>query len=162
MEQAHARGLRIAFNPSPIPENPSEFPLEYADILILNEIEGAVLAGLDSDGTDFRQILSALAARYPQAAIVLTLGSAGVLYQYQDEQASHPIFKVKAVDTTAAGDTFCGYFLSCLCSGKGASESLRIASAASAIAVSRPGAAPSIPVMSEVETFLSSQNHLDA
>lgn len=155
MEQAANRGLKIAFNPSPIPENLSELPLDKVEYLILNEIEGASLAGIKAETSDFETILSALRQRYPHSKIVLTLGSQGVLYEDESCRASHPIFKAKAVDTTAAGDTFCGYFLAGTCQDRSAQECLRRASAASSIAVSRAGAAPSIPVVQEVEEFLA-------
>ena len=77
---------------------------------MVNELEAAALAGTSAEG-DFRDILKALQKKYPKAAIVMTLGKDGVLYGYKEEFYSHPIFKVNAVDTTAAGDTFCGSFL---------------------------------------------------
>ncbi len=157
MEQASARGMKVAWNPSPIPENLSEFPLEKADYLIVNEIEGAALAGLGAEEKNFEVILSALREKYPKVRVVLTLGDQGVLYEDEAGKASHPVFQANAVDTTAAGDTFCGYFLAGICQGRPVSECLRQASAASSIAVSRSGAAPSIPVYKEVEAFLEKQ-----
>lgn len=157
MEQASAHGMKVAWNPSPIPENLSMFPLEKVDYLIVNEIEGAALAGLGAEEKNFELILSALREKYPKVRVVLTLGDQGVLYEDEAGKASHPVFQAKAVDTTAAGDTFCGYFLAGICQGRTVSECLRQASAASSIAVSRSGAAPSIPVYKEVEAFLEKQ-----
>ena len=150
---SHEKGCRVVFNASPIPKNPEELPLELVDIFMVNELEAAALAGTSTDG-DFRDILKALQKKYPKAAIVMTLGKEGVLYGYKEEFYSHPIFKVNAVDTTAAGDTFCGYFLAALCAGKSVEMALREASAASAMAVSAKGAAPSIPVHSAMEEWL--------
>ena len=87
---------------------------------------------------------------YPNLRVVLTLGKKGSLYQADGRRAYQPIFKVNAVDTTAAGDTFTGYFLSGLVRGDSPREMLRMASCASAISVSRNGAAPSIPLREEV------------
>ena len=150
---SHEKGCRVVFNASPIPGKPEELPLELVDIFMVNELEAAALAGTSAEG-DFRDILKALQKKYPKAAIVMTLGKDGVLYGYKEEFYSHPIFKVNAVDTTAAGDTFCGYFLAALCAGKSVEMALREASAASAMAVSAKGAAPSIPVHSAMEEWL--------
>ena len=150
---SHEKGCRVVFNASPIPGKPEELPLELVDIFMVNELEAAALAGTSTEG-DFRDILKALQKKYPKAAIVMTLGKDGVLYGYKEEFYSHPIFKVNAVDTTAAGDTFCGYFLAALCAGKSVEMALREASAASAMAVSAKGAAPSIPVHSAMEEWL--------
>lgn len=146
---SHEKGCRVVFNASPIPGKPEELPLELVDIFMVNELEAAALAGTSTEG-DFRDILKALQKKYPKAAIVMTLGKEGVFYGYKEEFYSHPIFKVNAVDTTAAGDTFCGYFLAALCAEKSVETALREASAASAMAVS----APSIPVHSAVEEWL--------
>ena len=150
---SHEKGCRVVFNASPIPGKPEELPLELVDIFMVNELEAAALAGTSTEG-DFRDILKALQKKYPKAAIVMTLGKEGVFYGYKEEFYSHPIFKVNAVDTTAAGDTFCGYFLAALCAEKSVETALREASAASAMAVSAKGAAPSIPVHSAVEEWL--------
>ena len=150
---SHEKGCRVVFNASPIPGKPEELPLELVDIFMVNELEAAALAGTSAEG-DFRDILKALQKKYPKAAIVMTLGKEGVFYGYKEEFYSHPIFKVNAVDTTAAGDTFCGYFLAALCAGKSVEMALREASAASAMAVSAKGAAPSIPVHSAMEEWL--------
>ena len=150
---SHEKGCRVVFNASPIPGKPEELPLELVDIFMVNELEAAALAGTSAEG-DFRDILKALQKKYPKAAIVMTLGKDGVLYGYKEEFYSHPIFKVNAVDTTAAGDTFCGYFLAALCAEKSVEMALREASAASAMAVSAKGAAPSIPVHSAMEEWL--------
>lgn len=153
MEQAHNRGLSIAFNPSPVDEALLSYPLEYARWLILNEVEGAQLAGLQG-GAD-SQVLRALVEKYPQAEVVLTVGERGVLYGGQAGRLSCPACKVPVVDTTGAGDTFCGYFLACTLQGMAVEQCLETASKASAIAISRAGASVSIPRMDEVVTFHS-------
>lgn len=151
--KAHEKGLRIAFNPSPMPMHPEKLHLEYVDWLLVNEIEAAQLAQLDSSSS-FDSVLVKLAQKYPGAAIVMTLGKKGVLLWQDGQVWKHPIFKVTAQDTTAAGDTFSGYFLSAVCKERDPITALREASAASAIAVSRLGAACSIPTRKEVEEFL--------
>lgn len=148
---AKAKGMCIALNPSPIDETLLTLPMELVDYFILNEIEGAALSGEDEP----ERILEALLKKYPNAHIVLTLGGAGSLYAHGDMRLSQPIFKVKAVDTTGAGDTFTGYFLAAQLRGEDAAQSLKIAAAASAIEVTRPGAAQAIPTLDEVNSWLA-------
>lgn len=151
---SHEKGCQVVFNASPIPKDPDELPLDLVDIFMVNELEAAALAGVSAE-TDFQKILHALQKKYPKAAIVMTLGKEGVLYGCGDQFCSHPIFQVETVDTTAAGDTFCGYFLAALCAKKLIETALKEASAASALAVSQKGAAPSIPIYEEVEKFMN-------
>ena len=103
---------------------------------------------------DKDQILEALNKKFPNARLVLTLGSDGAVYYDGQEKVFQDIFKVKAVDTTAAGDTFTGYFIAALIERRGIQEALRMAAKASSIAVSRPGATPSIPSADEVKKEL--------
>ena len=146
MEAAHARGMRIAFNPSPIGPQLATCPLHYVSWFLLNEIEGAALSGQQ----DHTRVLDAMAEKYPAAAIVLTVGKAGVLYQNAEETLRHGIYDVPVVDTTAAGDTFTGFFIALCAQGYPVAEALRLASVASSIAVSRAGASVSVPTLAEV------------
>ncbi len=147
MRQAARKGLSIVFNPSPIDHTIAGLPIEQAFLLIFNEIEGAALSGRD----DPPEILDTLRARWPRCRLLLTLGGDGCLYDNGSRRLRQEIYRVKAVDTTAAGDTFTGYFTACLAAGMEEERCLDLASRAAAIAVSRPGAAPSIPTMAEVE-----------
>lgn len=156
ISKAHAKGMKVAFNPSPMPENLTALPLDLVDYFIVNELEAAQLAGRQPQEA-YDAVLECLTAKYPHAAVIMTLGHNGVLYSCQDTRLAHPVFQVDTVDTTAAGDTFCGYFLAAVCRGASTKDALREASAASAIAVSRPDAAPSIPLYDEVMAFLQSR-----
>lgn len=147
---AKARGLRVALNPSPFNSAITEELISLTDYLILNETEGKEITAKETE----EEILSELRVRYPSLAVILTLGSAGARYDDGKTQAAHGIFKVPVADTTAAGDTFTGYFFSSLLGGASPAEALRTASAASALAVTRMGAAPSIPTANEVNKFL--------
>ncbi len=149
MEQAARRGVSIVFNPSPIDGTISSLPLELVSLLVFNEIEGAALAGCQ----DEEEILNRLRSRWPDCRLLLTLGSRGCVYDDGVSRLRQGIYQVKAVDTTAAGDTFTGYFVACLAAGMNPGQCLDLAARASAIAVSRPGAAPSIPTMAEVAAF---------
>ena len=136
IRRAHEKGLRVVFNPSPMPENLDALPLACVSLFMVNEIEAAQLAGTDANA-DFEDTLTALRAKYPNASVAMTVGADGVLYDGEEGQFQLPAFKVKAVDTTAAGDTFCGYFLAAVSAGKSVQTALQEASAASALAVSR-------------------------
>lgn len=151
MERAKARGMLLALNPSPIDDALFTYPLELVDYFILNEIEGQAIARIPESEPD--QVMEALLQKFPQSAVVLTLGGDGVRYGKGQDRFSHGIFKVPVVDTTAAGDTFCGYFLACLAKGMEPRETLRTASMASALAIGVKGAAVSIPTWEEVQTF---------
>ena len=145
-EIAHKKGLQIALNPSPFEDSLLKLPLEYVDWWICNEIEGQALTG----ETDPNAIIQELYARYPHSNILLTLGEKGCIFKNADLSLQQPACHTKAVDTTAAGDTFTGYVLAMAASGKDIAEALRIATIASSIAVSRPGASSSIPFLDEV------------
>ena len=119
-------------------------------LFLLNEIESEQITGYK----DKDQILDAMAEKFPNARFVLTLGSDGAVYYDGKEKIFQDIFKVKALDTTAAGDTFTGYFIAAVIEGRSVQEALRMAAKASSIAVSRPGATPSIPAMDEVKREL--------
>lgn len=146
IEQAYAKNMRIALNPSPYNEALEACDLEKVSIFLLNEVEGMQITG----EKEADKILPAMLCKYPDAKIVLTLGKEGVMYSAQEKTASHGIYDVNVVDTTAAGDTFTGYFLASLLAEKSIEEALRLASIASSLAVSKKGAVDSIPQIDEV------------
>ena len=147
LRRAREKGMIVAFNPSPYDEKIAACDLSCVDYLLVNEVEGAGMSGQ----TEPDAILDALHSRYPHLNVVLTLGGDGSVYQSADGQRHHaPIHKVTAVDTTAAGDTFTGFFLSELLHHHDAPKALRVAAVAAGIAVSRKGAEPSIPHLDEV------------
>ncbi len=150
IDRASELGMRIILNPSPMNDSVLSCALEKVDLFLLNEIEGEQLTGTD----DPEQILNRLHEKYPAASFVLTLGSRGAWYYDGTKKAFQDIFPVKAVDTTAAGDTFTGYFIAAMLDGMAVEDCLKRAALASSIAVSRAGAAPSIPSKEEVEEAL--------
>ena len=146
LQSAKEKGLRVALNPSPASPDLHAWPLELADWLILNEVEGEDLTSQHEP----QAMLDELNRRFPHTAIVLTLGENGAFYRDGHQQLHQPAIPVKAVDTTAAGDTFTGYFLASVLAGKDPAFALRIAAHAAAVAVTRPGAGASIPTATEV------------
>ena len=155
VEKAKEEGMKIILNPSPMNEKIMKLPLDQIDYFILNEIEAMQILKMDKpEEIDGKYIASLLHERFKDATIVLTLGSEGSVCISDDEYVEQSIYKVKAIDTTAAGDTYTGYFIAGILNGKTIKESMDIASKASAIAVTRQGAAPSIPVLEEVEEYI--------
>lgn len=150
MEKAHEKGMKIVLNPSPMDEKIGTYPLNYVNYFLLNEIEAGDICGEQGEG---EALLHKLSAKFPHSNIVLTLGGDGSLYWDGSRIYSQGIYPVKVVDTTAAGDTFTGYFIGGLVQGMDAENALDWAAKAAAMAVSRPGAAPSIPSKEEVDRF---------
>lgn len=146
MQKAHGRGMKIALNPSPFDSNLDSCDLSLVNLFMINEIEGGQITG----EKDPEKILERMKQLYGGAQVLLTLGGDGSLFRDGESVYRQPVFKVRAVDTTAAGDTFTGYFLTGLLEDKGPEEALRTAAKAAAIAVTRPGAAGSIPCRDEV------------
>ena len=149
MQAAKARGMLVAFNASPITPELFDYPLHQVDYFLINEVEGRALAGAENEA--YGPVLDTLRNKY-EAAVVLTVGSEGAYYQKGAVRLHMGICDVPVVDTTAAGDTFCGYFIASLAKGMDARQALEYASRASSLAVSRKGAANSIPEWQEVET----------
>ncbi|MGM0913675.1 MAG: ribokinase [Pseudomonadota bacterium] len=147
------RGLKVAFNPAPMDDSVVQLPLSLCSVLFVNRTEAARLAGLAVQSSA-EALLDALAAQLPETEVVLTLGGEGAWYQHRDERRHQPALPVVAVDTTAAGDTFIGYYLAALQAGMPIAECLRRAATAAALGVQRPGAAESIPTLDEVERAL--------
>ena len=151
VDKAYEKGMQIALNPSPFNEKLSKVDMTKISIFLLNEVEGNQVTGLTAP----EEIIAKMQELYPHAKIVLTLGKDGAVYAEGEQRFFQPIFPVKAVDTTAAGDTFTGYFLAGLAEGMAIPETLKMSAKASSIAVSRAGAVPSIPYRAEVMAALA-------
>lgn len=146
VDRGYAQGMKIVLNPSPFDDKLKAVDMTKISLFLLNEIEGYQLTGCREPDA----IIDSIRERFPHAAVVLTLGSDGAVYADQSCKHFQPIFPVKAVDTTAAGDTFTGYFIAGLAQGMEIPDILRMSAKASSIAVSRAGAVPSIPYRNEV------------
>ncbi len=152
IKTAKKHGLKVAFNPSPIDKNISVDTVSLADFIIVNEIEAAALAETETD--DFDLLSEKLSAKFPNSAIVLTLGKDGVIYKDEKTTLKQSAFVVDVVDTTAAGDTFAGYFIAGVAENFPLQECLKLASKADAITVSKNGASASIPTKNDVLEIL--------
>lgn len=146
IEKAYRKGMRIVLNPAPFDEALKKIDLGMLSCVILNEVEAMGFTGK----TEPEEVITLLRNRFPKLTVVLTLGKKGCIYADESRTLYQNAFQVDAVDTTGAGDTFIGYYLAELTRGTDAANAIRTACAASAISVSRMGAAPSIPVLQEV------------
>ncbi|MDR0182106.1 ribokinase [Lysobacter arvi] len=157
--EAYARaardaGVRVVLNAAPARRLPASL-LSRVDLLVVNEGELAMLAGTD----DIAQGLE----RAGVNDVVVTLGARGCIARSGDATHLQPAFRVKAVDTTAAGDTFCGALVARLSAGDALDVALRYACAASALACTRAGAQSSVPTRDEVVALLAAtKEHLAA
>ncbi len=153
VEQAKSKGLKVAFNPAPMDKELTLRLLSKLDLLIVNEIELC-----DLTATDDAEEAETMALDWSsQLDMLVTQGSKGVSYYCRGEKQFCSAFRVDAVDTTAAGDTFIGYFMAAKLSGLPINRTLEMACGASALAVTQAGAIPSIPAYSDVEQFIQEQ-----
>ena len=154
IEKAYEKGMKVCFNVSPFTTELLKLPLDKCAYLIVNEIEGAAMADMPDD-TDPYVLLDKLCEKFPNTSFVLTLGSRGsILREVGAEPISCRAFKVNAVDTTAAGDTFNAAFLTALSEGKKTEEAIRFANAAASLTVRKRGAQSAIPTREETEEAL--------
>ena len=149
MKKARSRGLRVCLNPSPYDGNAERLPLDLADLLFVNEIEGAALASLGSE-TPVPEILESLVRRFPASEIILTAGREGAYYGYKETREKGNILDLPVADTTGAGDTFTGYYIAARAGDYSVRDALGCACKAASIAVSRKGAMASIPLKDEI------------
>lgn len=147
---AREKGLYIVLNPSPMDAQLMECGLEQIDLFLLNEIEGRMLSGQSEP----EKILDTLLTRYPRAKVVLTLGEQGAWYASGTQRIYQGSFACTVVDTTAAGDTFTGYFLAAYLSGNTPQDSMRRGAKAASLAIGKQGAAASIPLKQDVDAAL--------
>lgn len=148
VDAAYDKGMVIALNPSPYDAKLDAVDFGKLSWLLVNEVEAKQISGSDEAQAAWEW----LHGRYPKLSVLITLGSAGsVAFTPDGVCVKQEAFRVKAVDTTAAGDTYTGYFISGLIAGMPLQACMRRASKASSISVTRPGAADSIPCADEVE-----------
>ena len=150
--EARRRGCAVAFNVAPVDGREAHYDLASVNLLIVNEIEAAALA----DGQAVpREAARLLRERVPNADIVLTLGSAGLIHAGPAGVSELPAYAANAVDETAAGDSFIGFFMASVLAGQPMPEALRMGAAAGALAVTKAGAASSIPGIGDVRALIA-------
>lgn len=154
-KEAKKHGVVTFLNPAPAHEINPEV-LKYTDIIAPNETESALLTGIELDGEDSMLKTAQYFADRGVDNLLITLGSKGVFYSTPNGHGLVPAFKVKAVDTTAAGDTFVGAMASQLHTNlDNVEEALVYGQRASSLTVQKMGAMPSIPFGNQVEEALN-------
>lgn len=149
VDKAYDRGMKIFFNPAPFNVVAANIDLSKLYCIIPNVIESSGYSGSE----DYNAFSHLIKNKYPELKAVITLGKDGCVYIDKNNEIRQNAFEVKTVDTTAAGDTFVGYFVAEISRGKEPSDAIKTACAAAALTVSRKGAAPSIPKEYEVVEF---------
>ena len=150
---AREHGVKVVLNAAPVRELPAEL-LALIDVLVVNQGE---LAGLTNSRTGIAHCL----ARIAVPSVVVTLGDHGCVARIKGKFFTQPAYPVDPIDTTAAGDTFCGVLVASLSRRLGTQNILKRANAASALACSRLGAQQSIPAEAAVEAFLRARQGTD-
>ncbi|CAH5730423.1 MULTISPECIES: ribokinase [Enterobacterales] len=153
---AHENHTTVVLNPAPARVLSDEL-LALVDIITPNETEAEKLTGIRVENDDDAARAAGALHDKGIGTVIITLGSRGVWVSANGEGRRVPGFKVKAIDTIAAGDTFNGALVTALLEGRAMDEAIRFAHAAAAIAVTRKGAQPSVPWRKEIDEFLSQQ-----
>ena len=149
IDKAYEKGMKIVLNPSPITDEIKEFDFNKIDLLLVNEIEAKNIANKDNIDESINYFM----ATYPNINLIVTLGSKGSIFVNKDEKIKQEGIKVESVDSTGAGDTFTGFFVSYFYQGKNVRDCLKFASLASALSVTKSGASISIPSLCDVKEF---------
>ena len=152
-EIAFEAGVQVVLNPAPATSLPAEL-LKCVSILIPNETEASAISGIDINNLETAAAAAERLKGMGVREVIITMGSRGSVV-CDGDCTFVPAVKVNAVDTTAAGDTFCGGVCVALSEGKALSEAVKFATAASSIAVQRPGAQDSVPSRCEVDKLLN-------
>ncbi|MGB1237844.1 MAG: ribokinase [Pseudomonadales bacterium] len=148
VEIAVAKGMKVAFNPSPMLQDTSAFALSKISLLVVNQVEIAQLLG--EEDLSETQIVEAVRAKLPGQDVVVTLGADGAMWIDDTSLTRVPAYKVEVVDTTAAGDTFLGYLLAAITRADSREQALAAGCKASSLAVQQLGASSSIPLAAQV------------
>ncbi|WP_202370398.1 ribokinase [Pseudomonas sp. MWU318] len=153
LKRARALGKTVILNPAPASRPLPADWFAAIDYLIPNESEASALSGLPVDSLQSAESAANQLIAMGAGKVIITLGAQGSLFANGKGFEHFPAPKVQAVDTTAAGDTFVGGFAAALASGKSEAEAIRYGQVAAALSVTRAGAQPSIPTMSDVQAF---------
>ncbi|MGP0174480.1 ribokinase [Pseudomonas sp. NCHU5208] len=150
MRVGREAGCTVILNPAPVAGPLPAHWYAMADYLIPNESEAAALTGMPVDSPQSAQLAAHSLLQAGACRVLITLGAQGVLYADAEQQRHFSVTPVQAVDTTAAGDTFVGGFAAALAAGQPLPAAIALGQQAAALAVTRPGAQPSIPYRHEL------------
>lgn len=156
LKRGRELGKTVILNPAPAS---GPLPAQWyasIDYLIPNESEATALSGVAVDSLDSAKLAAAQLIKAGAAKVIITLGAQGALFSDGNRVEHLAAPNVKAVDTTAAGDTFVGGFAAALAHGKSEAEAIRFGQVAAALSVTRAGAQPSIPTLHDVQGFVPS------
>lgn len=149
IDKAYEKGMKIVLNPSPITDEIKEFDFNKIDLLLVNEIEAKNIANKNS----VDESIDYFTTTYKNINLIVTVGSKGSIFVNKNEKIKQEGIKVQSVDSTGAGDTFTGFFVSYFYQGKNVRDCLKFASLASALSVTKSGASISIPSLCDVKEF---------
>lgn len=153
LQRARELGKTVILNPAPASRPLPVHWYACIDYLIPNESEASALSGLPVDSRETAETAASRLIAMGTGKVIITLGAQGALFADGHGFTHFPAPKVKAVDTTAAGDTFVGGFAAALATGKSEAEAIGFGQIAAALSVTRAGAQPSIPTQSDVQAF---------
>lgn len=152
IRKAYEKGLFIVLNPSPINETLLNCDLDKVSMFVMNEIEASEILNIQDISFEDEEKIKNIPSRFKNKEIIITFGSKGSVYVGKDGFVKQKAVEVNAIDTTAAGDTYTGYVIGELLRNSDIKEAIKTATLASAITCTRNGAAPSIPLLSEVKS----------
>jgi len=153
LKRGRALGKTVILNPAPASRPLPADWFAAIDYLIPNESEASALTGLSVDSLASAETAATRLIAMGVGKVIITLGAQGSLFADGSRLEHFPAPKVKAVDTTAAGDTFVGGFAAALAAGSSEADAIRFGQVAAALSVTRAGAQPSIPTLSDVQAF---------
>jgi ribokinase len=142
----------VLLNPAPACKLTSRL-MSMIDLLVVNEVESDIISGRSIDKIGVAMMAESL-IKMGVKAVIITLGTEGCYLLDEKNSEKYPAYKVNAIDSTGAGDTFCGALITCLADNGHITGAIKFASAAAALSVQKLGAAPSVPIKEEIEHFI--------
>ena len=142
IDKAYKKGMKIFFNPAPFSKKILNYPLNKVHTIIFNQSEGN---GLSMGVNAPKKILEIISKKYPSSNLLITLGEKGSIFKNKKNIIRTDAVQVKTIDTTAAGDTYIGYYIASFSKNQSIRNCMKIASLAASITVTKIGGAISIP-----------------
>lgn len=156
VDMAFEKGVKIILNTAPV-QPVSDALLSRVDLITPNEVEAGILTGIPVDGEENAQKAADYFFEKGVKNVLITMGSKGVFLATPEKRGILPAYRVKAVDTTGAGDAFNGGLAAALAEGKDLWEAAAFANALAAVSVQRIGTTPAMPYRKEVDAFMKEQ-----